>query len=273
MNKKVVFFGSGYYVIPIIEVLKNQGLSLVVTTESEGKLTDFLKKNQIPFLYSNLKNPENIEKIENLKPNIGVLASYGAILPKKILGLFPEGILNVHPSLLPKFKGPSPIQYTILSGNTETGVTIIKLDDKVDHGPIAIQETVELKGVETFQSLMGDLFSRGAELLNKVLKTEEPKFIPQDDSQESWSYKIKKTDGKIDINNPPTPEELDRKIRAYFPWPGVFFTVKISGIEKLIKLLPENKIQVEGKNPIDFKSFKNGYGKEALDILEKLGFN
>ncbi len=271
--KKVVFFGSGYYVIPIIEVLKTKGLSLVVTTESEGKLLSYLKSNNIPHLCSHLKNPDDIQKIENLKPDIGVLASYGAILPKKILELFPEGILNVHPSLLPKFKGPSPIQFTILSGDKETGVSIIILDDKVDHGPIALQEKIQLDGSETFQSLLENLFSKGAELVDQVLKIKNPDFTAQDDSQESWSYKIKKTDGEIELNNPPKPEELDRKIRAYFPWPGVFFTSNIGGKKKYIKLLPEHQIQVEGKNPMDFKSFKNGYGKEALDILEKLGFN
>lgn len=268
--QKIIFFGSGYYVIPIIEVLKTKGLSLVVTTEHEGKLIDYLKSNNIPYLYSNLKNPEDVKKIEDLKPDVGVLASYGAILPKKILELFPDGILNVHPSLLPKFKGPSPIQYTILSGDKETGVTIIKLDDKVDHGPIALQEKIQLNGTETFQELMESLFSKGAGLIDKILTEDTTQFTPQDDSKESWSYKIKKTDGKIDLDNPPAPEVLIRKIKAFYPWPGVFFTTEINGVSKIIKLLPNQKIQVEGKNPMDYKSFINGYGEAATSILKQL---
>src|SRR3990167_8072935 len=120
MNQRIVFFGSGYYTLPIIEKLKDEGLVLVVTTEPQGKFIDYLKKHNIPFFYSKFKNPEDIKRIEELKPDIGILASFGAFIPQKVIDLFPLGILNIHPSLLPQFKGPSPIQYTILAGIEES---------------------------------------------------------------------------------------------------------------------------------------------------------
>ncbi|MGE5041397.1 MAG: methionyl-tRNA formyltransferase [Candidatus Levyibacteriota bacterium] len=270
---KIVFFGSGGYVIPIIEALQKHGLELVITTESEGKLFEYLKKNEIPFISSHLKNPDDVQKVKDVRADLGVLASYGAILPQEILDLFPKGILNVHPSLLPAFKGPSPIQSTILSGVSKTGVTIIKLDDQVDHGPIGAQQEVELNSHETLQELKESLFAKGAALIEKLIEYmevgKEVPFIAQKTEGESWTHKVTRKDAEIKPGEI-EPDELERKVRAFYPWPGVFFRTILGGKEKIMKLLPEGKIQVEGKIPMDFKSFVNGYGKEAEEILRRL---
>lgn len=274
MKQRIIFFGSGYYVIPIVEKLLERGLKLVVTTEVEGKFVTYLEKNNIPFIQSRLKDKKDIEKIEQLKPTLGVLASFGAIIPKKIIGIFPNGIFNIHPSLLPKYKGPSPVQFTILNGDKKSGTTIIKLDDKVDHGPILGQIEISLNGDETMLILTEKLFFLGASLIEKIIqkleKGLELQEIHQDHKFEIWTQKIIKKDGSIDLNKPPGSGDLDRKIRAFFPWPGVYLTASLGGEKKYIKLFPQEKIQVEGKNAVSYKDFINGYGNDAKDILEKL---
>jgi methionyl-tRNA formyltransferase len=282
VKQRIIFFGSGEYTIPIIEVLREYDLRLVVTTETEGPFIKYLKENKIPFLSSHVKDQKDLDQLKKEEPTIGVLASYGAILPQSILDLFPEGIINVHPSLLPKYKGPSPIQSTILAGETETGTTIIKLDDQVDHGPILMQDKVSLIGDETTQGLKNALFTIGSYMIGSILEKLESsnggltsrgetsiRLSPQDHSQETFTEKITKQDGYIDFENPPSPDELDRKIRAFYPWPTVWFKTKINGREKLIKLFPEKQIQVEGKRIMSYKDFINGY-PEGKEILKQL---
>ena len=144
-SQRVVFFGSGYYTIPIVEKIKEHGLVLVVTTEPAGEFVDYLKKENIPYIYSKLKKEEDILRIKGVEPDLGILASYGAIIPREILYLFLKGILNIHPSLLPKFRGASPIQFNLIEEPEKLGVTIIKLDEKMDHGPIILQKEVCIK--------------------------------------------------------------------------------------------------------------------------------
>jgi len=295
MSQKIIFFGSGNYTIPIIEVLKEHGLTLIVTTEAEtddtrytNEFYSYLKNQDIPFISTRLQTASDIQKIKAINPTLGVLASYGAILPDKILRLFPLGILNIHPSLLPKYKGPTPIQTSILNNDLATGVTIIRLDSKVDHGPIVEQGIVQLTGNETTENLKKYLFAQGGQLIEKILldlEIGEPLISrEQDHSQEVFTQKITKNDGKIDINKAPDAATLDRMIRAYYPWPGVWMKYPMSNVKaqisnekstggklvgKIIKLLPNHQIQVEGKKPMSFKDFVNGYA-EGKEIMEKI---
>lgn len=274
--QNIIFFGSGYYLIPIVEKLRKHGLSFVVTTEIEGKFVTYLKKEQIPFIQSKLKSEADIKKIINLNPTLGILASYGAIIPKRIIGLFPLGILNIHPSLLPKYKGPSPVQYAILYGEKKSGTTIIRLDEFVDHGAIIDQQIIKLDNLQTLQTLTEKLFLLGSDMIEKVvqniengLKIEEK---PQDIKDESWTEKVSRQDGNIDIQKPPSKDILDRKIRAFSPWPGVHLNVSLNKTQKMLKLLPANFVQVEGKKVMTLKDFTNGY-PEGKEILEKLNLS
>ncbi len=281
MQQKIVFFGSGDYSIPVIEMLTSHGLELVLTTETQGPLIEFLQKNNIPFLSTKVTGDKKIarqelwKKVEDIKPTLGVLASFGAIIPQHIIDLFPHGIWNIHPSLLPKYKGPSPIQATILSGDTKTGVTIITLDDQIDHGPILAQESIQLTGSETTEDLKHTLFSTGGEMIATLIKSiESGKEITknsQDHTRESWTEKITKEHGKIDLEKVPSPETLDRMIRAYYPWPTVwFYWTQQRGTKKLVKLLPDKRIQVEGKKVMSYKDFINGYQEEGSNLLTQL---
>jgi methionyl-tRNA formyltransferase len=274
----VVFFGSSSYVIPIIETLqKNFSLSLVITTEkSDGTVPSFCRQNKINFIsVSTLKDPNTKCLILNTKAPVAVLADFGLIIPQEILNAFPKGIINIHPSLLPKYRGPSPVQAAILNGEKITGVSIMKVDDKIDHGPILGFEKEEILDSDTADSLYERLFKKGSTLLIKVLNSYikgDLKPIAQNHEKATFSKTLTRKDGFIDmskVKSQKSKAEIGRKVRAYYPWPGVWFKTKINNVEKIIKLLPENKIQVEGKKPMPYKDFANGYPetKEILDYF------
>lgn len=276
MNR-IVFFGSGDYTIPVVEMLRSHGLVLSITTEHDGPFVSYHKKNNIPLLITDLKNTNDLQTIQDTSAPLAVLASYGEILPQNVIDSFSLGILNIHPSLLPKYKGPSPIQTTILSGDTKTGVTIIQLDDQVDHGPIIAQKEIPLNGSETTQHLKKQLFALGALLVKEILEKIEAGQMPpartQEHGLETFTEKITREDGFVDVEQPPNPIEIDRMIRAYYPWPGTWTQAKLLGNLKRIKLLPEKKIQVEGKKIMTYKDFINGYGENGKTILSCLGLS
>ncbi len=278
MDKKIVFFGSGSYVLPIIETLKNPfDLVLVVTTEknSTDPVVKYCNSNNIQVIsVESLSNPDVKGKLLNVKCQLAVLASFGLIIPNSVLNMFELGIINIHPSLLPKFRGPTPVQSAIIAGETTTGVSIMKLDSEVDHGPILVQKEIEIEPSDTSESLYKKSFELGSELLIEVL----PKYISgeltpveQDHSKATYTDHLTRKSGYLDINNQQSiiNNQLSNMIRAYYPWPGVWLNASLNGTEKIIKLLPEDRIQVEGKNIMSFKDFMNGYS-EGREILEKL---
>lgn len=272
---KTVFFGSGEYTIPVIQMLQNHGLELVVTTELEGKFYEFLRLNNIPFLSTHLQNKEDREKIKDIRAEIGILASYGAFVPNSIIDAFPKGILNIHPSLLPIYKGPSPVQYAIKNGDASTGVSIIKLDNQIDHGPILSQKVYELNGSETLEDLKKTLFKIGSDMIEEILKKYEEnqpvEMRDQDHTQEVFTYKVTRENGKIELDK--IPHNLDNLIRAYYPWPGVWFETTFMEKLKRFKLLPGKRIQLEGKRVMTYKDFLNGYGREGKELIDALSIS
>ncbi len=202
--------------------------------------------------------------VDSLKDaDIAVIAAYGKILTQEELSTPKFGSINIHPSLLPKYRGPSPIQSAILNGDKISGITIIKIDDEIDHGSILYQESLELSGSDNFDILSKKIFLRSSEVLPQIIKdfiAGKIKPVPQDHSKASFCDHLTRQSGFFDINTPPTPEILDKMIRAYYPWPGVWCKWTMNnGQLKIIKFLPENKLQMEGKKAISFKDFLNGY--------------
>jgi len=209
--------------------------------------------------------------VDTLKEaDLGVVASYGHILSKEELNYPKFGCINVHPSLLPKYRGPSPIQSSILNGDQTSGTTIIKMDEEIDHGPIIYQETIELSSIDNFDILSKKMFQRSAEILPKIVEdfisgNIDP--IAQDHTKATYSEKLTRESGYFDITTPPDSEKLDRMIRAYYPWPGVW--TRWNG--KIIKFLPSSShpeldsgsikyvVQMEGKRAVSKKNFLNGY--------------
>lgn len=188
-------------------------------------------ENNLPVLQpEKISAPEWIKKIKELNPDLIILVAYGQIIPKEILDIPEYKALNIHPSLLPKYRGASPIQAAILNGDRETGVTIMLMDEKMDHGPILASAKLQIPASpagrpnsQTYQELSEKLANLGAELLIKILPDwikGKIKSQEQDHSKATFCKIIKKEDGKIDWNK--SAEEIERQIRAFQEWPGSY---------------------------------------------------
>jgi len=191
------------------------------------------------------KQSDNISgfRIESGMTNtIGVLVSYGKIVPKEIIDSFPHGIINIHPSLLPKYRGPSPIETAIANGDSETGVSLMSLSPEMDAGPIYVQEKLALSGKETKPTLYEKLFSVGSDLLiNNIDKIISGglKPVPQDNAHASYTKLLNKNDGVLDPTTM-TASECERKVRAYLGFPRT--RIPLLGQEVIItgaKVLPD----------------------------------
>jgi methionyl-tRNA formyltransferase len=148
------------------------------------------------------------------------LVAYGKIIPKRIIDIFPHGIINIHPSLLPKYRGPTPIEQAILDGASKTGVSLMQLAPEMDAGPVFTQEEIALKGTESKEELAEQLLQTGAKLLAAnihAILDGSLKPTSQDDSDATYTQLIKKQDGLVEWNKP--AEQLEREVRAYLGWP------------------------------------------------------
>lgn len=255
------------------------------------------QQHNIPVLQPDrIRKPEWIEKIKELKPELIVVAAFGQIIPKDILDVPEYKSINIHGSMLPKLKGASPIQYAILEGYKKTGATIMIMDELMDHGPILTQQEIELDEKETSETLFKKMSPIGAGLLMATLPDWiSGKLQPQEQNHNEATLTkiISKEDGKIIWSE--TAEKIERQVRAFNPWPGTFCIFKDqSGNEKRLKILDAdvanreettnknfgylhsddksnllvntgknclklNKIQPEGKNPMNAQEFLNGY--------------
>ena len=278
---KVVFFGTPDFVIPILDsILQVTRLDLVsvvtnpdrpvgrkqILTPTPGK--KWAVKHNIPVLTPEIVDDNFKFQISNFKFDLGVLAAYGKILPSWLIDLFPQGILVIHPSLLPKYRGASPVQAAILNGDKETGVSIIKMDEKMDHGPIIHQFKIPINPDETTASLLEKSFNQTAKILPEIIKSSYS-FYPdrglksnkQDDKQATYTKLIKKEDGFIPWKTLEKAKkadgiEIERFIRAMTPWPGVWtINPQTQKRLKILKARLENEklivdeVQWEGRKP------------------------
>lgn len=214
-------------------------------------------------------NNSTIQQLNNVSPDLFVVAAYGKILSAELLAIPKYGALNIHPSLLPQYRGPTPVQTALLNNDTETGVTIIKLDEEIDHGPILAQVKEPILPNDTAQTLHERLFKIGSKLLIEHIPSYvsgKLKPIPQDDTKATYTEHLTRESGYIDSNNPPPKEKLERMIKAYYPWPGAWSKWMKDGKWKILKFLPENKLQVEGGKPMSIKDFLNGYPELSQSI-------
>jgi len=184
------------------------------------------------------KDETVVDHMQTFEPDITVVSSYGHILPKRVIDMPKQGCLNIHPSLLPKYRGPSPVTGAILSGDDETGVTVMTVLPKVDCGHFLTQLKVTIDAEDTAASLVSKLFQMGADLLIYTI----PRWIdgeimaqPQDDSQASYTRTYTKNDGRINWNIP--AQHIARMVRAFDPWPGCYTTWQDKNL-KIIKAIP-----------------------------------
>lgn len=237
---RAIFFGSGAFAVPILEALLEApevSVVAVVTAPDRpagrgGRVTatpvamrarelglDLLQPTR-------LRDPAMIEALAALALDVGVLADYGRIVPQPVLDIPPHGILNVHPSLLPRHRGASPIPASILADDRQTGVTLIRMDAGVDTGPILAAENWPLDGSEDAPAIEHWAAGAGAELLRRVLGAWlaggiEPRAQPE--AAATYTRPLRREDGWLDPRR--RAVELERAVRAYRPWPGTSIEV------------------------------------------------
>lgn len=231
---RIVFMGTPEFALPALAALVESRHDLVGIFTAPDRpagrgqrpapppVKRFALERGLP-LYQppRLRHPAQVELLRSLLPDLVVVAAYGQILPRDVLAIPPLGCLNLHPSLLPRHRGASPVVGTILAGDDEAGVTLMQMDEGMDTGPIVAQRRVPLGGDETTGRLTDLLARLGAELLLATLPAWgagalEP--VPQEQSQATYTRPLSKEDGVLDWTQPAL--ELERRVRAYDPWPG-----------------------------------------------------
>jgi methionyl-tRNA formyltransferase len=214
-----------------------------------------------------------ITELRALQPDLIIVVAYGQILPPAILDLPRFGCLNVHTSLLPKYRGAAPIQWAIANGDTETGVTIMKMDEGLDTGDIVAQHRIPIRPEDDSVTLHDRLARLGAELLTRTIPDYAAGKIqpaPQPGEGASYAPKIKKKDGHIDWNQP--ARIILNRLRAFTPWPGAFTFLKVAPKPHLLKIWKAEVVEYSGEAGKILLADKNGIivacGQNALRILE-----
>jgi len=232
---KVVFMGSPDFALPTLQALNQQYEVVGVVTQPDrasgrGRALKappvklLAQELNIPVIQpEKLRQPEAMEQLRAWAPDLIVVAAFGQILRKDVLDLPPYGCINVHASLLPRWRGAAPINAAILHGDEETGVTIMKMDVGLDTGPMLSQRAIRLTQEDTAGSVFETLSQLGAGLLIETLPdylsgTLQP--MPQPEEGMTYAPMLKKEEGRLDFTHPAA--ELERRVRAFNPWPGAY---------------------------------------------------
>lgn len=284
---RVVFFGTAPLACPSLAALAGSQayqVAAVVTQPDRPKGRDLqlqpspIKSEAIrlalPVLQpERARDPAFVNKLEEFQPSLIVVAAYGQILPASILDLPDHGCVNVHASLLPKYRGAAPIQWAMLNDEAETGVTIMKMDPGLDTGDILSQRFTPIQTADTGQTLHDRLAQIGAELLLSTIPDFiSGKVVPRKQPQEGSSYarKITKEDGRLNWHE--SAPSLWNRVRALTPWPGTFTTMELNGATRLVKVweatVEEHTEPLPGKIiRADKHGIVVGCGANALRIL------
>ncbi|MBI3633519.1 MAG: methionyl-tRNA formyltransferase [Candidatus Vogelbacteria bacterium] len=286
---KIAFLGTPKFAVDVLNQLQELGTlpDLIITNPDEpvGRklivtpppVKIWAKERNIPTI-----QPENLKTIPpelNEDFDIFIVVAYGKIIPESILDLPKHGTINVHPSLLPKYRGPSPIQAAILNGDRETGISVMLLDKEMDHGPVIAQEKIDLSNWHPYTD---ELRAKVAEMAGQMLARIIPDWVdgdiaatPQDHSLATFTKKINKEAGLIDAKALLNPSELNfkegeeiwRKVRALNPDPGVYTVTKLKGKDTRIKItrarmedgqLVIEKVIPEGKKEMPWEDWRRG---------------
>lgn len=314
---KIVYLGSGEFGIECLNVLadSSHNLAFIVTQRPQpagrGRkprptpVAGWAKSHSIPFLETeNVNTPAIIEQIAALQPDLLVVIAFGQKIGNELINLPPKGAINVHASLLPKYRGAAPVNWAIINGERETGISIITLAEKMDAGDILAQAKTEMLPDETAGQLHDRLAGMAANLLIKTLKQiadGTTVYTEQDHSGATQAPKLKKSDGFLDFAEP--AERLERKIRGLWPWPGasaIYVSKKTGRRERVIiavarvvdysnpsgvsagtlddnlnvvcgrDTLKITKIKPAGGHLLDFKDFVNGRATRSGDLFVKI---
>ena len=265
---KIIFFGSGAFGLPSLEALiqAKENLVVVITAPDKPKGRG-LKLKQSPIkekaISYNLpvlqpedtKEPHFRETLSSLNPDLGILIAFGSILNREIIALPKMGIINLHPSLLPEYRGSAPIPRAIIKGEEETGNSIIKINEGIDSGEIIIQERVKIKPEDTAGSLSERMASEGASLLLKaicILKEGRVELKTQDEKKATFAPKLKKSDGLIAWDK--EANEIYNLVRGLSPWPSAYTFLE----GKSLKIWETEIRERQGKPGEIIKADENG---------------
>jgi methionyl-tRNA formyltransferase len=241
---RLVFFGTPEFAVPTLEALAREHEIALVVAQPDKPAGRGMKMHApavavkarelgLPLAQPpKIRNAEFLASIQTLNPDAGIVVAYGKILPATLLAIPKLGFLNVHASILPKYRGAAPIQRAIEHGETTTGVTIMRVDEELDHGPMLAVEKTEIGPDERTPSLAARLSRLGSDSLLRVLAT-MPEGTPQDHTAATHAPKIEKSEGAINWSD--STAAIYNKFRAFDPWPGVF-----AGDLKLIDIAPAN---------------------------------
>ena len=253
---RIVFMGTPEFSVPPLEYLIKSEYQVVgVYTQPDkptgrGRTLEQLPVKRVALQHGlelfqpvRLRNPDEVARLAALKPDLILVAAFGQILPQSVLDIPKFGCLNIHPSLLPEYRGATPIPAAILAGDKETGVTIMLMDAGMDTGPIISQIIVGIESDDTTESLTTRLAQAGVRLLGEALPLwfeGSLKPQPQDGSKATYTKPVTKDDGTIDWQM--SAVEISRRIRAFHPWPGCYTWWQ----GKLLKVLEAVALHKEG---------------------------
>tara|TARA_B100000963_G_scaffold360808_1_gene393235 strand:- start:206 stop:1126 length:921 start_codon:yes stop_codon:yes gene_type:complete len=279
MSFKIVFMGTPNFAVPILKSIHDSSHKVLEVYSQPPKKKDRGQKIQNSPVHDfaiNLNIPvrcpvsldeaKEIDHIKTLKPNLIIVVAYGKILPEKLLNIDNLIFLNVHASLLPKWRGAAPIQRAIMNMDSETGISIMKIVPKLDAGPVLMQSKVKISKEISHDELSGKMSELGAKLIIEALeliKNNNANFKTQDETKVSYAKKIEKSETKINWNE--DADVILAKIRAFFPNPGCWFKLEGSRI-KIIKAV---RIERSGKaGTIIDNKMTIACKKNAVRILE-----
>ena len=241
MAKKIIFMGTPLFAVPILKSLCQNGFPVeTVYTQPAQKSARGLKMKKSPIqvisenFNLNLRTPQNLknnqkeyEFIKKMNADLAIVVAYGQIIPKEYLDLTKQGFINIHGSLLPKWRGAAPIQRAIMNLDNEIGISIMKINEKLDAGPVSNIYKIKLNQNENTNEVSNKLSLLAADkILNNIndILENKAKFIDQDHSKATYAKKIDKIEGKINWNN--DASSIIGQINGLFPFPGAFFNFK-----------------------------------------------
>lgn len=286
---KIIFFGTPHFAEKILEkIIAEKYHVAAVFTQPDKKagrkrilvkspVKIFAEKHSIPvYEPRNLRQEDVKNSLVKLQPDLIIVAAYGKILPQSILKIPKYGAINIHASLLPKFRGASPIQEAILSGKSKTGVTLMLMNEKLDSGRIINQEKIAIKKNDNILSLTEKLACTAGKILIETLPlwtSGAIKAVPQNEKEATYCRTIKKEDGKINWSEP--AGKIYAKFRAYQSWPGIFTFFSQKKEKKRLKILEiEKEINAQtGNKPGKVVKYKNKFAvqtRKGLIILHKI---
>jgi methionyl-tRNA formyltransferase len=279
MSFKILFMGTPMFAVPILKSIyqSNHKILEVYTQPPKKKnrgqkigispVHEYSNKINIPIRHPlTLESEEEFEHIKKMRPDISIVVAYGKIIPSKFLDLENTMFINIHASLLPKWRGAAPIQRAIMNSDKETGISIMRVESKLDTGPVLMKSKIEITKEINYEELSAQMSKLGAKLILEALdliESGKASFISQNDKDATYAKKIEKVESKINWNL--EAKKIIAKINALYPNPGSWFELMGSRI-KIIKAIEINAKGAPGE--IINKDFTIGCSYNAIQILE-----